>query len=98
MRLSWLGTPKTTREGCDHGVSRTLDVQEPLARGLRTMDGGVGVEGARDALELAHHALGRLCVRQHKVYRAHTLRIQTCTSRHYGILGEGELIVKISGF
>lgn len=43
-----------------------------------TMHGRVRVERPRNALELTHHALGRLGVRQHKVDGTHTLSIQTC--------------------
>ena len=62
------------------GWTETLGRRETLDRGLRTMHRGVGVEGARDALELAHHPLGRLRIGEHEIYRAHTLCIQTCNN------------------
>ena len=48
----------------------------PLQAHARTVDGRVGVERARDALELAQHALARVRIRQYKVNCAHALRIQ----------------------
>ena len=46
--------------------------------GERTMHRRVGVERPGDALQLAHHALGGLGIRQHKVEGAHALSIQPC--------------------
>jgi len=44
----------------------------------RAVHGRVAVHRARDALDLAQHALGRARIGQHKVDRARALRVQPC--------------------
>ncbi len=44
----------------------------------RTVDRRIGIQGARDALDLAQHALGGARVRQHEVDGTHALGVQPC--------------------
>ena len=57
--------------------------------GKHTVHRRVGVERPGNALQLAHHALGRLSIREHKIDGAHTLSIQPCAC----VLGLSELHV-----
>ena len=44
-----------------------------------TMHWRIGVERPGNALELTHHALCRLSIRQHEVDGTHPLGVQACT-------------------
>ncbi len=68
-------TPEARR--CDHYCT-LQGLAGPWGGAGRAVHGRVAVHRARDALDLAQHALGRARVGQHEVNRARALRVQPC--------------------
>lgn len=68
-------TPEARR--CNHYCT-LQGLAGPWGGAGRAVHGRVAVHRARDALDLAQHALGRARVGQHEVNRARALRVQPC--------------------
>ena len=68
-----------TMIGCLCHIRRVCSPQDgTVSRTKRTVNRRIGIKGARDALDLAQHALGGARVRQHEVDGTHALGVQPC--------------------